>query len=75
MQAKYQVWVDDSILIGHVYTDTTATEDDVKYMAIDFTAETWGDVEDSQINTCEIPNSYYDDLAKASAKDSIAEGM
>ena len=52
MQAKYQVWVDDSILIGHVYPDTTATEDDVKYMAIDFTAETWGDVEDSQINTC-----------------------
>jgi len=72
---QYQVWIDDNTLIGHIYTDATATEEDIKYLAIDFTAEIWGDINDSQISTCKIPHSYYDDIAKASAKDSIAEGM
>lgn len=75
MQKKYQVWINDSRLIGHVYLDSSETEETATEVAIEFAIETWGDVEDDEVSVCEITESYYEDLARCSMKDSIKLGM
>ena len=74
MTRKYQVWFDDSKLIGHILCDDNdiVTIDD----AVDYAQRVWADdVTDDMVSVCEIPMSYYQDMYRSSAKDSIALGM
>ena len=71
---KYQVWIDDAHLAGHILCDDddTVTVDD----AVDYARRVWDDdVTEDAVSICEISMSYYQDIYKSTAKDSIALGM
>ena len=71
---KYQVWVNDSKLIGHILCDDTdtVTIDD----AIDYARRVWDqNITDAAVSICEIPMSYYQKIYESTAKDSIELGF
>lgn len=73
---KYQVWINDSELAGHIIVPTTDTEKQVIEQAREYAKETWDtNTPNSDVSVCEIPDSYYQDIARSSAKDSIELGM
>ena len=74
-EVKYQVWVDDAHLAGHIYMSKDDSMQDVLYAARDFIRDTWGDADDDEISVCEITNTYYQDIASNTAEDSILLGM
>lgn len=66
---KYQIWVNLD-LVGHIIGDDVTQEDAVRY-AIDWR----GEIEPEDVSMCEIPESYYHDLYRSSARDSLELGM
>lgn len=74
-EIKYQVWIEDAHLAGHIYMDKDDSMQDVLYEAQDFVRDTWGTVDDDDISVCEISESYYRDIADCTAEDSILLGM
>lgn len=66
MERKYQIWANLD-LIGHITGDNVTIEDAIEY-AIDWRGK---DIDPAAVGMCEIPKSYYQDIARASVKDSI----
>lgn len=76
METKYQVWIRDAHLAGHIIVDDGDTEDDVIEFARSYARDVWDkDVVDNDVSVCEIPSAYYQDIARSTMKDSIALGM
>ena len=74
MTRKYQVWIRDTHLAGHILCgdDETATIDD----AMDYARRVWDkDVIRDDVSICEIPSTYYQEIYESTAEDSIALGM
>lgn len=69
MERKYQIWVNLD-LIGHIVGDDVTIDDAIAY-AVDWR----GDVDPAAVDMCEIPISYYWDIERVSAKDSLVLGM
>lgn len=65
MATKYQIWI-NSDLIGHI-TGNDVTIDD----AIEYAIEWRGEIDPKDVEMCEIPRSYYTDIAQSTAKDTI----
>ena len=62
---KFQVWVHDSTLIGHLegYTRTEAEE-----YKLEYARKVWDqDLENEDVSLCEIPENYYDELIACTA--------
>jgi len=70
MERRYQIWVNLD-LVGHITGDDVTIEDAIKY-AIDWRGE---DIDTDDVGMCEISATYYQDIARASAKDSLELGM
>ena len=71
---KYQVWVDDSKLIGHILCDDTDTVN--MGDAVDYARRVWDrGITDAAVSICEIPSSYYQEIARSSAKESLELGF
>jgi len=67
---KYQIWINLD-LIGHITGDDVTIED-----AIEYAVEWRGDeIDRADVGLCEIPESYYRDIERASATDSLELGM
>jgi len=67
---KYQIWMNLD-LVGHITGDDVTIEDAIEY-AIDWRGDK---IDRADVGMCEIPESYYRDIAIGSAKDSLALGM
>jgi hypothetical protein len=65
----YQIWVNLD-LVGHIVGDNVTQEDAIQY-AVDWR----GEINPNDVGMCEIPDSYYHDLARSTAKDSLELGM
>ena len=73
---KYQVWIRDAHLAGHIHTDDTDTETDIHEHALTFAQDVWDkDVVSDDISVCEIHESYYSDIAYCTGDDSLILGM
>lgn len=70
MERRYQIWMGLD-LIGHVYGNDVTIEDAVEY-AIDMRGE---DIDPDAVDMCKISATYYQDIERASAKDSLELGM
>jgi len=70
MERKYQIWANLD-LVGHITGDNVTMEDAIKYV-IDWRGD---DIDPADISMCEIPETYYQDIERASAKDSLELGM
>lgn len=66
---KYQIWVNLDH-VGHITGDTVTREDAIQY-AIDWR----GEINPDDVEMCEISESYYQDIARVSSKDSLELGM
>ena len=76
MATKYQVWIRDSHLAGHIIVDCSDPEVNVLESARRYARDTWDkDVVDNDVSVCRIPSTYYQEMARSTAKDSIALGM
>lgn len=65
---KYQVWLHDSELLGHVYLEEDANQDEINASALHHAKYIWGNtLMQEDVTTCKISNSYYEDLARSSA--------
>ena len=67
---KYQIWVNLD-LVGHIVGDDVTREDAIQY-AIDWRGE---DIDPDDVDMCEIPDGYYQEIARTTAKDCAAWGM
>lgn len=66
---KYQIWVNLD-LVGHITGDDVTIEDAIEY------ATDWrGEIDREGVEMCEIPESYYRDLERSTATDSLELGM
>jgi hypothetical protein len=74
-EIKYQVWIEDAHLAGHIYVPRDDTPEDVANAAQDFVRDTWGAADDNEISVCAISDTYYQDIANCTAEDSILLGM
>ena len=57
---KFQVWVNDSELIGHL---TDYTEEEAKEYKLEYAQSIWdSDLNESDVSLCEIEPDYYNKL-------------
>ena len=74
MTRKYQIWVYDSKLAGHILCEDNETVD--MDDATDYARRVWDDdIKECDVSICEISLGYYQELANSTAKDSIILGM
>lgn len=63
---KYQVWVNDTHLVGHIYSMND--EKNAIHEAVNHAKRVWDDrIQTPQVSICEIGYNYYFDLAESSA--------
>ena len=68
--SKYQVWMNLD-LIGHITGDDVTIEDAVEY-AVEWRGT---EIDRDDVSICEISESYYGELERSTAEDSIELGM
>lgn len=76
MTTKYQVWIRDAHLAGHIIVEDDGSMEEIMDTARKYACDVWDkDVVSSDVSVCQISPEYYQDIARSTAKDSIAVGM
>lgn len=54
-ESKYQVWIDDTWFVGHIFVDEDEDEEDMLDHAYRYARETWSEgVQRNQVSVCKV---------------------